>query len=109
MFLWRWFKKLVSLAVFLGVVYVGSGFVKYEGKPARQYADEFFRSELWHEGVKDFRTWAAQALRLASSKIEEGITPADQQQLNKVIEDDLQKQIEGAKTAGESQPVGGKP
>lgn len=98
MFLWRWFKRLVSLAMLAGVLYAASGYIDIHGKPARSYLEGFLRSELWHEGTKDMRTWLAAVLRVASTKIEEGVTPAEQEQLDQLIESDLRKQIEGVKT-----------
>lgn len=98
MFLWRWFKRGMSLAIFAGVLYAVSGYVDIHGKPARAYVEGFFTSELWQEGTKDMRTWLAAVLRVASTKIEEGVTPAEQEQLDQLIESDLRKQIEGVKT-----------
>ncbi|MBI2344401.1 MAG: hypothetical protein HYV02_08735 [Deltaproteobacteria bacterium] len=97
MFLWRWFKRLIYLAIFGAILYAASGYIDIHGKPARVYADEFFRSDLWTEGTKDLRTWMAALLRVASKKIEEGVTPEDQEKLNAIIENDLREQIEGVK------------
>jgi hypothetical protein len=97
MFLWRWFKRAVFLVAIGLVGFAVSGYVDIHGKPARIYAQEFFASELWKEGVKDMRTWAASVLRVASHKIEEGVTPEDQAKLKSIIEGDLRNHIEGVK------------
>lgn len=95
MFLWRWFKRLVFLAVLAGVAYIAGGYVQWHGRPARDHILAFFQSTQWKEGVKDFRTWAGQLLQLAGKKIEEGVTPEDQKKLDEVFLKDLQRQFEG--------------
>lgn len=89
MFIFRWIKNLISLGFFLAALYIGSGFVNYHGRPLRDQAKTFFASDAWKEGVKDMRTWAAALLRLASTKIEEGISADDAQKLNQVIQNDM--------------------
>lgn len=100
MFLWRWFKRAVFLTIVLGIAYVVGGFVQWGGQPARDRVIAFFKSAEWNEGVKDLRTWFGALLQLAGKKIEEGVTPADQQKLNAIIEQDLKKQLEQIKTEG---------
>lgn len=97
MFLWRLTKRLIFWAGFVGAVYLASGYVNIHGRPARQHAETFLRSELWHEGVKDMRTWLAAILKVAGEKVEEGITEEDRAQLNHVIEADLESQIRALK------------
>lgn len=98
MFLFRWLKRLVFLVILAGGLYAASGYVKIHGEPAKVHADRFFKSELWKEGSKDLRTWLASVLKLAGQKVEEGITPAEQNKLNELIESDLKQQIQGIKS-----------
>lgn len=85
MFLWRWFKRLVYFAVFCGLVYIASGYVQWGGEPVRDRVKHFFASTEWQEGQKDLRMWLGAMLQLAGKKIEEGITPADQQKLDAIF------------------------
>lgn len=93
MFLFRWIRKLIFLAILSGVAYYGSSYVNYHGTPVRKLADDFFKSAAWIEGSKDLRTWLAALLRMAGDKVQEGITPQDEKQLRQVIESDLRKQV----------------
>ncbi len=97
MFLWRWFKRMVTLVMMAAILYAASGYINIHGKPARTYVEGFLKSELWQEGTKDMRTWLAAVLRGASTKIEEGVTPQEQKKLDQLIESDLGKQIETVK------------
>ncbi|GEM_PF-5111471 len=99
MFLWRWFKKLVFLGVLAVGAYIGSGYVQFEGKPLREQIQQFMASDIYKEGMKDMRMWVAAALQLASKKVEEGVTPADQQKLDSIIKADLKTQIESLKNS----------
>jgi hypothetical protein len=97
MFLLRLLKRLIYLAIFGSILYASSGYVKIHGKPARQYADEFFASTLWKEGSKDLRTWLGAVLRFAGDKVEEGISVNDEAKLKEIIEGDLRQQVEQVK------------
>lgn len=91
MFLWRWFKRCVVLAILAGGAYVVGGYVDWHGKPARDRVIGFFRSTQWNEGMKDLRTWLGALLQVAGKKIEEGVTPEDQQKLDQLFVEDMQK------------------
>lgn len=102
MFIFRFIKNIIFWAGLLAALYFASAHVEIHGKPARQYADEFFKSDLWHEGVKDMKTWASAIFKAAGEKVEESITPEDQQELNNVIESDLKLQLKQIKTDTET-------
>ena len=93
MFIFRWIRKLIFLAILAGVAYFGSSYVNYHGTPVRKIADDFLHSKEWIEGSKDLRTWLCALLRMAGDKVQEGITPQDEQKLRQVIESDLRKQV----------------
>ena len=95
MFLFRWLKRLIFLAMLAGLAYLASGYVPWHGRPAREHVKAFFQSTQWKEGVKDMRTWAGQLLQIAGKKMEEGVTPSDQKKLDEVFIKDLEKQIQG--------------
>ncbi len=100
MFILRFIRRLIYLAIFSGVVYVGSNYVKIEGTPIRKWADDFFHSQAWIEGSKDLRTWVGALLKLAGEKVQEGITPNDEAALRNVIATDVQKQLSGGLDTG---------
>lgn len=102
MFLWRWFKRLAFFVLFALIAYVASGKVMWHGRPARDHVITFFQSTQWKEGMKDLRMWLGALLQVAGKKIEEGVTAEDQKKLDLIIEQDLQKHIEGMKS--EAQP-----
>lgn len=104
MFLWRLVKRLIFWAGFAGALYLASGYVEIHGRPARAHAETFLQSELWHEGVKDMRTWLAAILKVAGEKVEEGITEDDRVQLDQVIEADLESQIRALKAPASTLP-----
>lgn len=94
MFLFTWVKRLVFFAMFWGMIYLGSGYVDYHGKPVRSYVDDFFASDLWQEGKTDLLTWAAAVLHFAGDKVQEGITEADMKKLDDLISADMNLEVE---------------
>jgi hypothetical protein len=96
MFLFRWIKNLILLAMLVVGLWWASGHFKYEGKTYQEWAIQISRSPVWQEASKDFRTWLGQFLQGAGKKIEEGVTADDQKKLDAIIQGDVVKRSASA-------------
>lgn len=103
MFLFRWIKNLILLAMLVVGVWWASAHFKYQGKTYQEWGIQIYHSPTWQEATKDFRVWIGQFLQGAGKKIEEGVTAEDQKKLNALIQGDVVKQG-GAPTASSPKP-----
>lgn len=92
MFLFRWIKNLILLAMLAVGIWWASAHFKYQGKTYQEWAIQTYRSPLLQEATKDFRTWIGQFLQGAGKKIQEGVTVEDQKKLESLIQGDVAKQ-----------------
>ena len=105
MFLFRWIKNLIVLALLAAALYWASGHFSYQGRTYRDWVTLVYNSPVWQEGSKDFRVWAGQVLQGAGKKLQEGVTPAEQKKLENLIQGDLVKQGQPLPPAVKSSPI----
>lgn len=91
MFLFRWLKNIVYIAVIAtATLYIADYNVK--GKQVRQYVKDAWKSGLIVEGAKDIKTWAVQLFD-AGKKVSDNISEKDRKEMEKVIKNELKENI----------------
>lgn len=86
MFLFRWIKNLILLAVFAVLVYLAAHY-PVDGKPLYQKFDTVIGSE----SVKDLKHFFGGLLKSMGNEIQENVTETDRQKLEKEIYKSLKK------------------
>ena len=85
MFLLRWLKKLVVLAlVAFGLFWAAQ--YKVGGVPLYQKAKSFIGSDDFHQSWKDFKMFAGGMLKGLGEEIMEDVTEEDKKELEKMIQ-----------------------
>ena len=86
MFLFRWIKNLILLAVFAALVYLAAHY-PVDGKPLYQKLDTVIGSER----VKDLKHFFGGLLESAGEGLQENVTETERQKLEKEIYKSLKK------------------
>lgn len=85
MFLLRWMKKLLILAlVVVGFFWVAH--YKVDGKPLYQVVKGFIGSDDFSQGWKDFKMFTGGFLKSLGEEIQEDVTEEDKKELEKMIQ-----------------------
>lgn len=85
MFLFRFFKKLIFLILFAFLVWWGANY-KVNGRPLYQIVKGFVGSENFDQGWKDFKMFSGGLLKSLGEEIQEDVTEADKEELEKMIQ-----------------------
>lgn len=100
MFLFRWLKKLVILAVIVtATLYIAD--YNWKGKTVREHFKEAYSKGLISEGLKDIRTWVADIFRIGRKVTTDGITDRDRAALEQVIKNELSDNVKRLKEEAE--------
>lgn len=90
MFIFRWLKKLLVLALMvLAAIFLMEH--TSTGQKVKNYLMGFVKSDLFNEGVKDLQVLTGETLKGIGDKIQEGVTPEEQKQLDNVFKEKLLK------------------
>ena len=99
MFIFRWLKRLLVVIGIATVAWWSVQFVK-TNSPARKKIEDFQKSSLWQEGVKDMRAWASEIFKGVGKKLdEEDITSEEKKQLDDIIRKELDPKYYGSDTS----------
>lgn len=85
MFLFRFFKKLLFLVLFVLLLWWGANY-KVGGKPLYQVVKGFFVSESSQQSYKDLKMLVGGFLKSLGEEIQEDVTKEDQKELEKLIQ-----------------------
>lgn len=90
MFIFRWLKKLLILALLvLAAIFLMEHTTT--GQRVKDYFAGFLKSDTFNEGVKDLKVLTGETLKGIGDKIQEGVTPEEQKQLDNIFKDKLMK------------------
>lgn len=70
------------------VIYWGAQFIK-TNSPARQKLDDFKKSALWQNAVKDVKAWASDIFEVAGKKLDDEASDDEKKKLDDIIKREL--------------------
>lgn len=97
--MWKLIKWLILLAIIGGLVLWFTD-VKVRGRTLKDRADEFKKTQLYQEGVKDIRAIVGEALKALGEEVSGEVTDDERKELENVIKNAMDQ--EGS-TAGAPQ------
>ena len=88
MFLLRWAKNLIILVLLIVGVWALMHY-NYKGRPVKQHVQEFLKSEMYQEGIKDIRMLVGGFLETVGEEIQEDVREGDKKKLDRVVQEKI--------------------
>lgn len=90
MFLFRWIRRVLFLAVFAALVWWGASY-KVNGRSLVQVAKGFVGSKNFDEGVKDLKMFFGGFLKSVGEELQEDVTEEERKQLESIIRKEVRE------------------
>jgi hypothetical protein len=86
--MWKLIKWLILIAIVGGLILWFTD-VKVRGRTLKERADEFKKTQLYQEGVKDIRAIVGEALKALGEEVSGEVTDDERKELENVIKSNM--------------------
>jgi len=100
--MWKLIKLLILMAIIVGVVLWFTD-IQVRGRTLKERVNEFKKTELYQEGIKDIRAIVGESLKALGEEISGEVTDDERKQLEGVIKQEMAPGSTTTPTEGQQQ------